>query len=57
MELGIPKDTMYGWMKAVREGRLNASEGAHTPQSAMTLNKELIRLRKQVREQDKESNV
>lgn len=53
-ELGIPKDTMYGWMKAVREGRLDVGEGAHTPQSAMTLNEELIQLRKQVREQDKE---
>ena len=53
-ELGIPKDTMYGWMKAVREGRLDIGEGAHTPQSAMTLNEELIQLRKQVREQDKE---
>ena len=53
-ELGIPKDTMYGWMKAVREGRLDSGEGAHTPQSAMTLNEELIQLRKQVREQEKE---
>ena len=53
-ELGIPKDTMYGWMKAVREGRLDVGEGAHTPQSAMTLNEELILLRKQVREQEKE---
>lgn len=53
-ELGIPKDTMYGWMKAVREGRLDIGEGAHTPHSAMTLNEELIQLRKQVREQEKE---
>lgn len=53
-ELGIPKDTMYGWMKAVRDGRLNVGGGAHTPQSAITLNEELIRLRKQVKDQDKE---
>ena len=53
-ELGIPKDTMYGWMKAVRDGRLDAGAGVHTPQSAMTLNEELIRLRKQVKDQDKE---
>ena len=53
-ELGIPKDTMYGWMKAVRDGRLDVGGGAHTPQSAMTLNEELIQLRKQVKDQDKE---
>lgn len=28
--------------------------GAHTPQSAMTLNEELIQLRKQLKDQDKE---
>ena len=53
-ELGIPKDTMYGWMKAVRDGRLDVGGGAHTHQSAMTLNEELIQLRKQVKDQDKE---
>ena len=30
-EIGIPKDTMYGWMKAVREGRLDVGDGAYTP--------------------------
>lgn len=53
-ELGIPKDTVHGWIKAVREGRLDIGEGAHTPESALTLNEELIRLRKQVKEQEKE---
>ncbi len=53
-ELGIPKDTMYGWMKAVRDGHLDVGRGAHTPQSAMTLNEELIQLRKQVKDQYKE---
>lgn len=53
-EIGIPKDTMYGWMKAVREGRLDIGEGAHSPQNALTLNEELIQLRKQVKAQEKE---
>ena len=53
-ELGIPKDTMYGWMKAVRDGRLDVGRGARTPQSAMTLNEELIQLRKQIKDQYKE---
>jgi len=30
-ELGIPRDTLHGWFKAVREG-------THTPESAHTLN-------------------
>ncbi len=27
-ELGIPVDTLYGWQKAVREGRLEAGPGS-----------------------------
>lgn len=29
-ELGIPENTLYGWMKAVREGRLDMGAGSHT---------------------------
>ncbi len=53
-ELGISRDTLNGWSKAVREGHLDIGEGAHTPESALTLNEELIKLRKQVKEQEKE---
>ena len=53
-ELGIPVDTLYGWVQAVKEGRLDMGAGAHTPQSAMSLAEELSMLRKQVKEQDKE---
>jgi len=53
-ELAIPKNTIYGWMRAVREGRLNVGNGAHTPDNALTLNEELIQLRKQLKEQEKE---
>lgn len=53
-ELGIPRDTLHGWVKAVREGRLDIGEGAHTAESALSLNEELIKLRKQVKEQEKE---
>ena len=53
-ELGITKNTMYGWMRANRLGNLDLGAGSQTPQSAMTLNEELIRLRQQVKEQDKE---
>ena len=53
-ELGIPRDTMYGWMRAVRQGRLDVGSGAHSPKNALSLNGELIKLRKQVKAQEKE---
>ena len=53
-ELGIPVNTIYGWQKAVREGRLDIGSGSHTPQTAMTLTEELNALRRKVKEQEKE---
>ena len=53
-ELGIPKNTLYGWMRARRQGNLDLGAGTQTPDSAMTLNEELIRLRQQLKEQEKE---
>ncbi|MFR8745788.1 transposase [Gemmiger formicilis] len=41
VELGIPVDTLYGWVKAAKEGRLDIGGGAHTPQTAMSLAEEL----------------
>ena len=53
-ELGIPKNTLYGWVRASRLGKLDLGPCSQTPQSAMTLNEELIKLRQQVKEQEKE---
>lgn len=53
-ELGISPNTLHGWINAVREGRLDVGTGAHTPDNALTLNEELIMLRKKVKEQEKE---
>lgn len=55
-ELGISKNTLYGWMKAVREGRLSIGENEQSTfsQSEVTLNEELVQLRKQVKAQEKE---
>lgn len=47
-ELEIPKNTMYGWVLDNRLGSLDLGVGSQTPQSAMTLNEELIQLRQQV---------
>jgi len=46
-------DTLYGWQRAVREGRLDAGAGMRTPQESMTLAEEVTALRKQVRELEK----
>lgn len=54
-ELGIPKNTMYGWIRANRLGNLDLGTGPQTPQSAMTLNEELLQLRQQVKELEKEN--
>ena len=45
---------MYGWVRANRLGSLDLGTGSQTPQSAMTLNQELIQLRHLVKEQEKE---
>lgn len=53
-ELGVSAGTIYTWIKAFKEGRLAAKAATHTPGNALTLNEELITLRKQLKEQDKE---
>ena len=54
-ESGIPKGTIYTWMKAFKEGRLSAKEAVHAPGNALSLNGELMELRKRVKELDKEN--
>ena len=53
-ELGVPSGTIYAWVKAFKEGRLEAKTAVHTPSNALSLNEELIELKKHVKEQDKE---
>lgn len=53
-ELGIPENTLYGWVKAHRVGELDIGPGNKTPQEALTLSEELASLRKQIKEQEKE---
>ena len=53
-ELGVPGNTLYGWVHANRLGNLDLGAGSQTPQSAMTHNEELLRLRQQVKELEKE---
>ena len=53
-ELGIPKDTLYGWNKAAKDGRLDLGPGMQTPDTAMILAEEIHKLRQENREQAKE---
>ena len=47
---------MYGWVRANRLGNLDLGAGPQTPQSAMTLNEELIQLRQQMKQLEKEND-
>ena len=53
-ELNLPENTIYGWMHAYRHGKLDLGPENQTPGRALTMNEELIELRKQVKEQAKE---
>ena len=35
-ELGIPKNTLYGWVRKARLGYIDLGKGTQTPESAMT---------------------
>lgn len=54
-ELGVPSETIYAWIKAFKEGRLETKAAVHTPSNALSLNEELIELRKRIKELDKEN--
>ena len=52
-ELGIPKNTLYGWVRKARQGYIDLGKGTQSPESAMSLVEELNALRKKNREQDR----
>ena len=51
----MPKGTLYGWMKALREGRLEAGPGSRTPNEAMSLAEEMTALRQQMNVLEREN--
>lgn len=53
-ELNLPENTIYGWMHAYRQGKLDLGPGTQTPARALTMDEELKQLRQQVKEQAKE---
>ena len=54
-ELGIPINTLYGWMWAQRLGRLDLGVGTQTPQTAMSLADEVNILKEQVKNLTREN--
>ena len=52
-ELGIPKNTLYGWVRKARLGYIDLGKGTQTPESAMSLVEELNALRKKNKELEK----
>ena len=52
-ELGIPKNTLYGWVRKARLGYIDLGKGTQTPEGAMSLVVELNALRKKTRELEK----
>ncbi len=55
IELNLPENTIYGWMHAYRQGKLDLGPGTQTPSRALTMSEELIELRKQVNELRREN--
>ena len=52
-ELGIPKNTLYGWVREARQAYIDLDKGTQSPESAMSLDEELNALRKKNREQER----
>ena len=53
-ELGIPDNTLYGWVRAAKLGHLNVGTGYRTPEDNLNLAEENAQLRKQLKEQENE---
>ena len=54
MELGIPVNTLSGWVHKAKNGKLDIRMGEQTPESALTLVAENEELRRQLKEKAKE---
>ena len=54
-ELGIPADTLYGWIKKWRDGYLDIGPEARSQENIQHLNEEYQRLQQQVKELLKEN--
>ena len=54
-ELQIPKDTLYGWIKAANRGEIDLGQGSRSPGESLTLAEELQELRRKCKALEKEN--
>jgi transposase len=52
-ELGVPKATLYGWIKKEKDGEIDLGVGSRTPSNAMSLAAENKLLREKIKEYEK----
>lgn len=55
IELGVPKGTLYGWVKKEKTGEIDLGVGSRTPSNALSLAEEIKVLREKNREYEKEN--
>lgn len=53
-ELGVPANSLYGWMHASKKGKLDLGVGTKRPGEALSLNEEISKLRAALKEKEKE---
>lgn len=54
-ELGIPYNTLSGWVRKAKNGDINLGKGSYTPEEALNLADEIQTLKKQIKELTKEN--
>lgn len=52
-ELGIPKNTLGGWVSKARKGEIDAGNGSRNPEEALNLAQQLQEERKKIKELEK----
>lgn len=54
-ELGVPYNTLSGWIRKAKDGEIDLGQGSRTPDSAISIAEELQQLKKQIKELTKEN--
>ena len=54
-ELGVPYNTLSGWVRKAKSGDINLGKGSYTPEEALGLADEVQALKKQMKELTKEN--
>lgn len=52
-ELGIPKNTLGGWVSKARKGEIDIGKGARSPEESLNIAEQLQEARKRIKELEK----